>query len=257
MRRAPQSDDERAKWAQQLGCEALKANRGWCCKAHLADETFPSDTRSASSTGSVAPAQGGLEIENEESAEYAIIDMRLLKKTFQEQVFVYYLEVFLLPCRVCDIYSDRDMHVEVGVSRWDGVPYVAISSDRGAFKRALVMKNASGEQHLATAMSCAFAATTVQIEPTLDFLRECRIMAPSKTTIYARRNKVRKHFEEGDMRETFQYTISAVAAVAAKEKQEHLATLTEPVHLAIDGQFDSPGKCASFCTVTAMNTETG
>ena len=155
------------------------------------------------------------------------------------------------------MYSDRDIRIEVGVSQKSSVPYVAVSGDRGAFKKELVKRNKSGEQHLAAAMSCAFAATTAQVGPTLDFLRECCIMAPAKSTIHARRKKVRKLFEESDMKETFQYTLPAVAAVASKEKQEHLAMLTEPVHLAIDGQFDSPGRCASFCTVTAMDTETG
>lgn len=82
MRRAPRSDDERAKWAQQLGCRALKDNRGWCCKAHLIDKQFAGDMLSTSSIDNAAPAQSALEVE--ESDEYIIVSKQLLEKAFQE-----------------------------------------------------------------------------------------------------------------------------------------------------------------------------
>ena len=79
MCRAPLSDDERAKWAQQLGCKALKDKRGWCCKIHFADETLADGMHSAPSMDSVAPTQGAPEVDNEAATEYIIVGVQQLK----------------------------------------------------------------------------------------------------------------------------------------------------------------------------------
>ena len=95
------------------------------------------------------------------------------------------------------------MYINVGISKNDGVPHITISTDYNTFKKKLIKKNKNGEQHLATEMSCAFATTTALVGPTLDFLRECRITAPSKQTLNMRRNKVRKQFEGNVVRRIF------------------------------------------------------
>ena len=41
-----------------------------------------------------------------------------------------------------------------------------------------------------------------------------------------------------------------------RHQKELLQSINEPVQLAIDGQCDSPGHSATYCTVTAMDLNT-
>ena len=41
-----------------------------------------------------------------------------------------------------------------------------------------------------------------------------------------------------------------------KEQYTEIAHVGNPIEIGVDGQFDSPGHCATYCTVTGMDVAT-